>query len=155
MARKDSTEPKHGFNDIIGIVLMVLALLLLVSALSYDRFDLAINRNPPNSPPHNWIGPLGARMAYASFSLFGISGYMLPILVAFVGLGCFFQSLSYLRRRWPWAVVLILSCMGLLHLIDLPHLKDNSSLFTHARIAISAPSIGGFIGMYLYDFGFT
>src|SRR5437588_4570921 len=79
---------------------------------------------------------------------------MLPILVAFVGLGCFFESLSYLKRRWPWAVVLILSCMGLLHVADLPHLRDAGSLFTRARTAISAPSIGGFIGMALYDFGF-
>ena len=156
MARKPTTnnEPKHGFNDVIGIVLMVAAVLLLVAVLSFDRYDLSINRNPPNKPAHNWVGPLGARMAYSSFFLTGISGYMFPILIAFVGLGCFFESLSYLKRRWPWGVVLLLSCMGLLHLADLPHLKDSTSLFSHARSAISAPSIGGFIGMTLYDFVF-
>jgi S-DNA-T family DNA segregation ATPase FtsK/SpoIIIE len=156
MARKASAsaEPGRGLHDIFGIVLMVLAVLLLVAVLSFDRDDLAINRNPPNKPAHNWIGPLGARMAYTSFLMFGISGYVLPVLVAFIGLGCFFESLSYLKRRWPWGLILLLSLVGLLHLLDLPHLKDTSSLFTRARNAISAPSIGGFLGMTLYDFGF-
>ena len=156
MARKASagTQPARGFNDIIGIVLMVIAVLLLVAVLSFDRYDLAINRNPPNHPAHNWIGPLGARMAYAAFLLFGISGYILPVLVAFIGMGCFFEALSYLKRRWPWGVVLLLCIVGLLHLIDLPHLKESGSLFSRARNAISAPSIGGFLGLTLYDFGF-
>jgi len=76
MARKASgtSQPARGFHDIIGIVLMVLAVLLLVAVLSFDRYDLSINLNPPNKPAHNWIGPLGARMAYVSFFLFGISG---------------------------------------------------------------------------------
>src|SRR6476646_1609734 len=123
MARKPSaaSDSARGFNDVIGIVLMVLAVLLLVAVLSFDRYDLDINRNPPNKPAHNWIGPLGAHMAYVSFLLVGIAGYMLPVLVAFVGFGCFFQSLSYVKRRWPWGVVLLLSLVGLLHLLDLPH----------------------------------
>lgn len=156
MARKSSAggNSTHGFNDIIGIVLMVAAVLLLVSVLSFDRYDLAINRNPPNRPAHNWIGPLGAQMAHGSFFLFGIAGYMLPLLVAFIGLGCFFESLSYLKRRWPWAAILLLSCMGLLHLADLSHSSNSGLLVTRARIGMSAPCIGGFVGMTLYDFIF-
>jgi S-DNA-T family DNA segregation ATPase FtsK/SpoIIIE len=156
MARKTATanEPHHGFNDIIGIVLMVLAVLLLAAVLSFDPSDLATHRNPPNRPEHNWIGPLGARMAEGAFFLFGITGYTLPVLLAFVGLGCFFQSLAYLRRRWPWAAVLLLSCMGLLHLADLNHVREPGTFLTRAREAISAPCLGGFFGMTLYDFGF-
>ena len=154
MARKTANEPHHGFNDIIGIVLMVLAVLLLAAVLSFDPSDLATHRNPPNRPEHNWIGPLGARMAECAFFLFGITGYTLPVLLAFVGLGCFFQSLAYLRRRWPWAAVLLLSCMGLLHLADVNHVRDPGAFLTRAREAISAPCLGGFFGMTLYDFGF-
>ncbi|HTL56191.1 MAG TPA: DNA translocase FtsK [Candidatus Limnocylindrales bacterium] len=156
MARKSTadSEPKHGLNDVIGIVLMVFAVLLLVAVLSFDRHDLAALSTPPNRPEHNWIGPLGARMAYWSFLLFGICGYMLPVLVAFVGFGCFFEALSYLKRRWPWGAILLVSLMGLLHLVDLPHVRDAGSLFTKARIAIGAPSLGGLIGQTLYDFGF-
>ncbi|HEY5910739.1 MAG TPA: DNA translocase FtsK [Verrucomicrobiae bacterium] len=155
MARKETSEPRQGLSDVAGIVLMVAAVLLLVSALSFDRYDLASVRTPPNRPAHNWIGPLGAHMASASFWLFGIAGYMLPLAVAFVGLGCFFPSLSYLRRRWPWAVVLLFSCMGLLYLLDMPHLGDTTSLYSRARTSMGAPSIGGFLGMVMYDFAFT
>jgi len=156
MARKASAEPEppRGLNDVIGIVLMVVAVLMLVSVLSFDRRDLAAVATPPNRPEHNWIGPLGARMAYWAFLLFGISGYMLPVVVGFIGLGCFFESLSYMKRRWPWGMILLLSLMGLLHLADLSHLRDPTSVFTKARIAIGAPSIGGLLGQFLYDGGF-
>ena len=157
MARKASadSDSARGFNDIIGLVVLVVALLLLIAQLSFDRYDLASVRTPPNRPAHNWIGPLGAHMASASFWLFGIAGYMLPLAVAFVGLGCFFPSLSYLRRRWPWAVVLLFSCMGLLYLLDMPHLGDTTSLYSRARTSMGAPSIGGFLGMVMYDFAFS
>jgi S-DNA-T family DNA segregation ATPase FtsK/SpoIIIE len=154
MARKAASESPRGFNDIIGIVLMVLAILLLVSVLSFDRYDLASVRNPPNQPPHNSIGPLGAEMAHVTFLLLGISGYMLPVLIAFIGLGCFFESLSYLRRRWPWVLILLLSVVGLLHLVDLPHVRDATSVISRARTSIGAPSIGGFIGQTMWGFLF-
>jgi len=154
MARKEAESESKGFNDIIGIVFVALAALLLVAMMSFDPYDLAINRDPPNHPAHNWIGPLGAQMAHAAFFIFGFGGYMLPLLLAFFGLACWLETLSYMKRRWLWGVVLLFSCIGLLHLADLPHLKDNASVFTKARNAISAPSIGGFIGMTLYDYLF-
>ncbi|MGN6642942.1 MAG: DNA translocase FtsK 4TM domain-containing protein, partial [Verrucomicrobiota bacterium] len=152
MARKASadSETSHGFNDIIGVALLAAALLLLVSQWSFDPNDLALHRNPPVRPAHNWIGPLGAYIANASFFVFGFAGYLLPVLLVFFALGCWFQNFFYLKRRWPWAVVLVVSSMGLLHLLDLPHLKDTASFLTKIRNAIGAPSLGGFIGMELY-----
>jgi len=156
MARKaNGAESPRGLNDVIGIVLMVCAVLLLVSVLSFDRHDLSVVSTPPNRPEHNWIGPLGAHMAYWTFFVFGISGYMLPVVLAFIGLGCFFDSLAYLKRRWPWGLILLLSLMGLLHLADLGHLREPGSVFTQARTAIGAPSIGGFAGQLLYKAGFN
>ncbi len=153
MARKASanSDSARGFGDIIGVALLAVALLLLVAQWSFDRYDLAINRDPPNRPAHNWVGPLGAQMAYATFLVFGFSAYMLPLVLVLLGLAHWFGTLSYLKRRWPWIIVLLLSCMGWLHLLDLPHLKDATSMFTKARHAISAPSVGGFIGQELYN----
>jgi S-DNA-T family DNA segregation ATPase FtsK/SpoIIIE len=152
MARKSAnSDSARGFGDIIGVVLLAVALLLAVSQWSFDRDDLAINRNPPNHPAHNWVGPMGAQMAGASFFVFGFSAYMLPIMLALYGLAHWLELLSYLKRRWPWAAILIVSCMGWLHLLDLPHLKDATSFFTKARQSISAPSAGGFIGQELYN----
>jgi S-DNA-T family DNA segregation ATPase FtsK/SpoIIIE len=71
---------------------------------------------PPNPSVHNWIGPFGAWLAYGCFLSIGASAFALPVLLFFVGLGCFFDSFAYLRRRWSWAVVLLICCMGLLDL---------------------------------------
>src|SRR5207244_9620455 len=105
-----------------------------------------------NRPAHNWIGPLGAHVAHACFFVFGFSAYMLPLLLAAFGLAYWLEALSYLKRRWVWAAVLLVSCMGWLHLLDLPHLRDSSSLFSRARTAIGAPSIGGFVGTTRHDY---
>src|SRR5437899_1264501 len=152
MARKAAAESEsaHGFNDIIGVVLLAAALLLLVAQLSFDPHDLASIRNPPNKPTHNWIGPLGAHLAGAVFFVGGFSGYMLPVVLTLFGLAYLFEGLFYLKRRWIWALALLLSCMGWLHLLDLPHGSDPASLFSKARNSIGAPSIGGFVGLTLY-----
>ena len=65
---------------------------------------------------HNMIGPIGAWVAYGWLLWLGAPAYLLPFVLVFVGLGCFFQNLAYLRRRWPWAVVLMFCCMGMLDL---------------------------------------
>jgi S-DNA-T family DNA segregation ATPase FtsK/SpoIIIE len=156
MARKAASNSGsgRGFADIFGVVLLAAALLLLVAQLSFDRNDLSVNRDPPNRPAHNWIGPLGARMAHTTFLVFGFSAYTLPLLLALFGLACFLDAISHLKRRWPWALVLIISCMGWLHLLDLPHQPQETSFFSKARVGIGAPCVGGFIGMTLYDCGF-
>ena len=61
MARKASeSESTHGFNDIIGVALLALALLLFVAQLSFDPNDIGFLTTKVNKPTHNWIGPLGA-----------------------------------------------------------------------------------------------
>jgi DNA segregation ATPase FtsK/SpoIIIE, S-DNA-T family len=155
MARKATdSESTHSLNDIFGVIFLAAALLLFVAQISFDRYDLSINRDPPNHPAHNWIGPLGARLAYVSFFMCGFAGFMLPVVFVFLALSCWFKPLAYLKRRWPWAVILVVSCMGWLHLMGLPHDKDPTSFITKARIGISALSPGGFVGWVLYDYIF-
>src|SRR5215469_15479144 len=118
MARKASTnsESAHGLNDVLGLALMGFAALLLAALLSYDRRDLAENALPTNASVHNWVGPFGAKMAYYWLLWVGAAAYEVPALLLLVGLGCFFAPFSYLRRRWPWTLVLFVCCMGLLDL---------------------------------------
>jgi S-DNA-T family DNA segregation ATPase FtsK/SpoIIIE len=115
MARKASAEAEssRGFYDIIGVVLMCFAVLLLAALLSYHPRDVSANAVPPNTSVHNWIGPFGAWLAYGCFLAIGASAFALPVLLFFVGLGCFFNLFAYLRRRWLWSVVLLICCMGL------------------------------------------
>lgn len=134
MARKTSADSHaaHGFNDIIGIVLTGLSLLLLVALLSYNPRDVPANKLPPNPSTHNWIGPIGAWTAYFWFLVVGGAAYEMPALLFFLGLGCFFDFFAYLRRRWPWAVVLFLCCIGLLDLYKASLATFQRNLYTTA-----------------------
>jgi S-DNA-T family DNA segregation ATPase FtsK/SpoIIIE len=129
MARKASadSEAAHGFNDIIGIVLVAFALLLLAALLSYNPHDVSANGLPTNPSPRNWIGPFGAWMGYYWLLWVGAAAYELPAILLFLGLGCFFEFFAYLRRRWLWTVVLFVCCMGLLDLYSshLPYIRSN------------------------------
>jgi len=126
MARKDARDTGHarGFSDIIGIVLIALALLLLVAELSFDRLDVAANRLPPNEPIHNWIGTFGAWSANGFFKLFGVAAFVLPLLMFVFGLSYLFEFFGYLKRRWTWAAVLFVCCVGLLDLYTSRGLLD-------------------------------
>jgi S-DNA-T family DNA segregation ATPase FtsK/SpoIIIE len=150
MSRKTPAGPGNGFSDIIGVALLAAALLLLVAQVSFDRYDLASNRTPPNNLIHNLIGTYGAHVANASFFLFGLGAFVLPFLLAAFGLGYLFNFISYLRERrlWSvvWGVVMMLSLTGLLHIMNRPlrYLCSN----------INAPSAGGWFGYFTYDYGF-
>src|SRR5688500_16803470 len=100
MARKpaEGTVEHRGLSDVLGIVLLALAVLLAVSLFSFDRRDLALNTSSPNHPPHNWIGPVGAYGANTLFLVFGAGAYLVPLLLFGVGLAGFFQIMAFLRR---------------------------------------------------------
>jgi len=150
MSRKTPAGSGNGFNDIIGVALLAVALLLLVAQVSFDRYDLAFIHTPPNKPIHNWIGPFGAHVAYASFFLFGLGAFVLPFLLAAFGVGYLFNFLGYLRERriWSvvWGVVMVLSLTGLLRIMNAP--------LRHLCVNINAPSAGGWFGSFTYDYGF-
>ncbi len=139
MAKKGAPDaaPNRGLNDIIGIVLMGFAILLLIALFSYDAHDRPENRVPANHPIHNAIGPIGAWVAFQWIRGVGAAAYLVPFMLIFIGMGCFSVRLAFIRRRWPWTVVLFLCCMGLLDLFQ----ANLSGL--HARL--KAPP-GGILG---------
>jgi len=161
MARKsaESQNPKNGFSDIIGIALLALALLLLVAQFSFDRYDLSSVRVPANKDIHNWIGSIGAYLAWLSFLGLGIAAYLLPWILAAFGAAYLLNLLGYLRERlrWCllWTLLLFISLTGLLHL------AGRADLINDWRVHINSHFAGGWLG-YLsygrlsqYDYGFV
>jgi DNA segregation ATPase FtsK/SpoIIIE, S-DNA-T family len=147
MSRKTS-EAHQGWNDVIGVALLALALLLFVSQLTFDRYDISFLTTHVNSPLHNWIKLPGAYIAYASFLLLGITAYILPWLLVLFGVSYFLRFFSYLRERFlwsfTWSFVLLLSITGLLCIAD-----DCGKRGTFHSI-IGAPSLGGLLGLFTY-----
>jgi S-DNA-T family DNA segregation ATPase FtsK/SpoIIIE len=148
MAGKAKSAPggNRGLTEVVGFVLMGLGLLLLMMLLSYNQRDTADMVSTPNRTVHNWIGPFGAWMARKWVAGLGASAYLLPFLLVTMALGCFVESLSYLRRRWFWGLVLLFCCAGLLHL-GAPWLNG-------LRIRLNAMP-GGYLGAGLYRYGFS
>src|SRR5580658_4406607 len=119
MSRK-SPGSHHGWNDVIGVTLLV-----LVSQITFDRFALSFFSDPHNKPIHNRIGFFGAYLAWFSFLGMGLVAYILPWLLAMFGVGYLLNFLSYLRERlyWSllWSVVLVVSLTGILYVFDNAH----------------------------------
>jgi S-DNA-T family DNA segregation ATPase FtsK/SpoIIIE len=148
MARKDSAQSQpHGLNDVIGILLGTAALLLMVALLSYDSHDLAANFVPPNNPPHNRAGPLGAWTALVLFRVFGVAAFMVPALLLIYGLGYLLRFLAYLQRRWVWGALLLLCCMGLASMFE-----NDIRWLRQLRTTMNAPSVGGYTGYFFYKY---
>ena len=142
MSRKEaSTSSKErGFNDVIGLALIPVAVLLMVSLLTFNPKELTSNQVPPE-PITNWVGPFGAHLANALFFIFGAGAFVLPVILFAFGVACFLEPLAYLRRRKIWATVFFVSCLGLLGIYS-DHL---------AQLNLNKPTIGfgGFIGLQI------
>src|SRR5262249_31327567 len=98
MARKASTDSgaSRDFDDIIGVSLLAVALLLLVAQLSFDHKDISFLTTHVNKPTSNWIGPIGAYLAWLSFLPLGVAGYVLPELFLIFGLAYLMSFLGHL-----------------------------------------------------------
>ena len=143
MANKEATEKpvQESYGEVVGMVLFFLAVLLLLALFSFDKHDLAFNGTQVNAARHNLVGVVGAWVAQIAFLAVGASAYLLPPLLLLFALAAFFEKLEAMRRRWPWAVVLVLSCTAALSLHHGP--------FDELARRLGATDPGGFIGTLL------
>src|SRR5439155_17145188 len=130
----------------------------------YDPKDVSANSTDTNANTHNWIGQVGAWLGYGLFFGFGAGAFVLPILLFCFGLSYLLQLMAYFHRRWVWAAVLLLCCIGLLDLntsLDaLAKLATNprgadAGILDRAAFHLGAPSAGGWVGLMInkYLFG--
>jgi S-DNA-T family DNA segregation ATPase FtsK/SpoIIIE len=90
---------RTGWRETWGIVLFCLGVLLLFSVFSYSPQDISFNQEPPQSPPINWIGPLGAWSAYFLFMLLGVTTYLFPAALLTASAVMLFQREGRIRSR--------------------------------------------------------
>jgi S-DNA-T family DNA segregation ATPase FtsK/SpoIIIE len=77
------------WNEIIGLILMGVGLVILLALISYNSSDPSWNSTGGNSRTRNWIGPLGAKMADGLYQAFGIAALIVPVMIFIIG-------------RWQW-----------------------------------------------------
>ncbi len=144
MSRKTGGDSKNGFGDIIGLALLAAALLLFVAQLSFDTHDISGLYFPPNKSTHNWIGPLGAYLAWGVFVPLGLVAYVVPPLLAIFGAAYLLDFLGYLRERLRWS--LLWSAMLIISLTGLLFIADNAGLLGKIHERIGSQNAGGWLG---------
>lgn len=113
--------------EIIGIIIIAIAILLGLSIISYTPEDYQFAQNqeflelfdPDTSSRlvQNWLGPVGAYLShFLVYSLFGYSSLLLALLIGYNGWHIFrrrsFRENSWLNVLSIWGVVLLSTFLG-------------------------------------------
>jgi DNA segregation ATPase FtsK/SpoIIIE, S-DNA-T family len=134
-------------SEIVGVGILTIALILLLSLVSYDPEDFL-------RPEHlrvNWIGTPGAYIAKGLFSAVGWSGFLAPLLLIYWGIR-WFQGKKQVGSvlSLSGAVILILSLCTLFSILEY---GDSSRMFAAGGVAGSYAAermmIFGPVGSYL------
>jgi S-DNA-T family DNA segregation ATPase FtsK/SpoIIIE len=97
-----------GVRMIWGFVLLALFIFIAPSLFSYEWQDISLLKEPPNNPANNFIGPVGAWLAYFLFSVFGIAAYLVPLWCLMLGVILVIPYAERVNQRLIWCTVLLL-----------------------------------------------
>lgn len=129
---------RSGWSEAAGIILMALGVLILLGLLSYDWRDISLLSEPPNQPPTNFIGPAGAWFSYGLFFVAGLSGYLFPAGLMYVGLFMLVRPDGSTGRRFGWLTGLILAVAIFLEL--------NAPVWRDSCASLNIAFAGGLLG---------
>jgi S-DNA-T family DNA segregation ATPase FtsK/SpoIIIE len=129
--RARSTDEKEGpWNDVFGILLLMLAALLLLALVSYDPRDmpswsfLALSESSGDTT-HNFVGRVGALAAGHMLWLMGFSAYLLPFSMTWFGVCKLHSKMKITRAAWLGVAVMIISGAALLEVQNLLSERDH------------------------------
>jgi S-DNA-T family DNA segregation ATPase FtsK/SpoIIIE len=118
-----SRDTRHSLLDrrrrseLAGFLFCVLALLILLSLLSYHRFDPSLDTSTASGVVRNWIGMAGSYTADALLQLLGWAAFLLPALLFILGTQWILvRHLESPRTKMVGALLLIGSLTALLEL---------------------------------------
>ena len=93
--RRPRRKRRVGSSDVIGIILIFVAVFIFVSLISYDSQDPSwtntgwADAQPSEQKIHNYIGKAGAYLSDAAIQLFGFTSFLLAIALFYMGIQCF------------------------------------------------------------------
>jgi S-DNA-T family DNA segregation ATPase FtsK/SpoIIIE len=81
-----SLRDARRFNELAGILLILLGAVTLLALLSYSQTDSTwFKLQPQHVPTQNWIGRVGATLAEACLQLVGAAAFALPLVFLAIG----------------------------------------------------------------------
>ncbi|MDD5561161.1 MAG: DNA translocase FtsK [Candidatus Omnitrophica bacterium] len=144
---------ERRLNEVKGVILIAVGLMVLASLLRFDRADLVFFTSHPNFPPKNLLGVFGAYLGGFLVFLFGnISSFIIPFLVITLGVKYFRQDKPYLSiPRIMGMFVLLISLSSLIGMFNLSndllrfHTAGFLGALTSNFITAYFSRLGGFI----------
>ena len=141
-ARRDSLH--SPLQEVLGLTLLVLGVLLLLALISYSPGDvpswLRSARVERAGGGGNYVGSLGAIMACIGYGLFGAASYLLAAALIGYGLATSVGKQMGVALRPLWTAGFVVSGACLFHVLGW-------SLIDHARVNVS--SEGGLVGEWI------
>jgi S-DNA-T family DNA segregation ATPase FtsK/SpoIIIE len=125
------------WQEVYGVFLVTAGVLLLLSVLSYHPDDVALFRNQTTS--YNWVGPFGVLISSLLILYIGITGYLIPFLLMWMGGIAILYGEQSIKKKWLGLAVLSLTA-----LVDL-----QTQFWFGAVKALNIGSPGGHIGELL------
>ena len=129
--RARSTDEKESpWNDVFGILLLMVAAMLLLALISYDPRDmpswsfLALSESS-GEQTHNFVGRVGALVAGHMLWLMGFAAYLLPFSMTWFGVCKLHSKIKITRAAWLGVAVMIISGAALLEVQNLLSERDH------------------------------
>ncbi len=129
----DKREFPSPWRMVAGLLVLPLALLVLLSLVSYDWQDISLLSAPQNQPPNNWIGAGGAWVSFLLFMIAGVGAYLFPVWLAVTGLLlALYRGSVRSKSAWTAACLTLTAALldlhGFLNLKDVLNITDNGGL---------------------------
>ncbi|MFA7002870.1 MAG: DNA translocase FtsK [Verrucomicrobiia bacterium] len=140
MASNARTRSSAHLWEVNAILLLGVSVVLFLSFVSFVPEDISWVKAPPNSPAHNFVGPLGAWVAYLLALPFGNSVWLLFALALGFGIAFLFAGEQMGWRQAYWTALMLLSGCGLV---------DRLQIASDSTLAQCGHGAGGFLGQFI------
>ncbi len=126
------------WDEIIGLILFGIGLVIVLALLSYSSADPSWNSTGTRETAHNWIGPIGAKVADFLYQAFGLASFCVPLTFFWMGLGQWRKAGAEVTKPETLGIFLmIVAFTGFLTMFG----PDQPSFFSFYW--------GGFVGRWL------
>ena len=122
MAQSRRESPNSTLQEVIGLTLLVVGVLLLLALVSYSPGDVpswmrSARVKESTHTSHNYVGSLGAIMAYLSYATFGAASYLLAAaLIGYGAVACIGRQMGFAMRPL-WTAGFVVSGACLIHVL--------------------------------------
>ena len=148
MATARRQELRSSVQEIVGLSLLVLGVLLFLALISYTPRDVpswfpgAFTTYHPNEPTRNFVGSLGAMMACLSYLTLGAASYLLAVALIGYGVTALLGKMMGFALRPIWTAGFVVSGACLVHVLGWS-LIDRSSMKLSSEGGVIGEMLGG------------